>query len=105
MSIDQLREVAQWVPFFSLMNRNSEPPGPWTHPLTIRLMEAAIIGAIVLYGTVQATETKLDHLGEQLKQVREEVSEVRQQLRMAEQELWRRKGLEKLRFAAWHWTR
>lgn len=100
MSIDQIREVAQWVPFFSLMNRNPEPPGPWAHPLTIRLMEAAIIGAVVLYGTVQTTQAKLDYMAQQLNQVREDVSEVRQQLRLTEQELWRRKGLEKL---AWQW--
>ena len=99
MPLDQIREAMQWLPFFSLMNRNSTSAprdGPWTHPLTIRLIEAAIIGGVVLYGTVQATETKLNYIGQQLEQVRAEVQEIRQQLRLAEQELWRRRGLEKL---------
>lgn len=98
MPLDSLREMMQWLPFVSLMNRNpsAHGAGPWSHPLTIRLLEAAIIGGVVLYGTVQATETKLDHLGEQLQQMRAEVQEIRQQLRVAEQELWRRRGLDKL---------
>jgi hypothetical protein len=98
MPLEQLREMMQWLPFFSLMNRNSTGHGasPWTHPVSVRLIEAAIIGGVVLYGTVQATETKLNYIGQQLEQVRAEVQEIRQQLRLAEQELWRRRGLEKL---------
>lgn len=98
MPLDQLREVMQWIPFVGLMNRNAAKGSEsmWSHPLTVRLIEAAIIGGVVLYGTVQATEQKLNHIGEQLHQVRAEVKEIRQQLRLAEQELWRRRGLEKL---------
>ena len=88
------------MPFLGLMNKSASQPGAWSHPLTIRLAEAAIIGGVVLYGTVQATETKLTHLDMQLQQIRAEVVEMRQQLRVAEQELWRRHGLDKL---VWQW--
>jgi outer membrane murein-binding lipoprotein Lpp len=101
VNLDNLKEVAQWMPFLAMVRRNpNEPTGPWSHQLTVRLLEAAIIGGVVLWGTVQTTQAKIDHMTQQLSQVREDVAEMRQQLRSAEQELWRRKGLDKL---VWQW--
>ena len=72
----------------------------WSHPLTVRLMEAAIIAVIVMYGTVQSAEVKLTHIHLQLQEVKQEVHEMRQHLRQVERETWRRNGLEKL---VWQW--
>lgn len=95
---DHLREAVQYVPFLSLVNRprEAEGKGMWTHPLTVRLLEAAIIAGIVMYGTVQSAEVKLSHIHLQLQELKSEVHEMRQQLRVVEQEQWRRKGLDKL---------
>ena len=98
MNMDHMREAMQWMPFFGLMNKTKADGSMLQHPLTIRLAEAAIIGAIVMYGTVQKTELKLHHLDEQMTELREETAEIRKQLRLAEQELWRREGLNKLGF-------
>jgi len=99
MSVDQLREAMQWVPFLGLINKQKVDGSMLQHPLTIRLAEAAIIGAVVMYGTVQKTELKLEHLNNQITELREETGEIRKQLRLAEQELWRREGLNKLHMA------
>jgi hypothetical protein len=99
MTTDQVREAMQWMPFLGLMNKTKADGSMLQHPLTIRLAEAAIIGAVVMYGTVQKTEIKLEHLNSQISQLREETTEIRKQLRIAEQELWRREGLNKLHLA------
>ena len=96
MSLDNLREAMQWMPFLGLINREKADGSMLQHPLTIRLAEAAIIGLVVMYGTVQKTELKLEHLNSQITELREETGEIRKQLRLAEQELWRREGLNKL---------
>lgn len=96
MTTDQMRGAMQWVPFLGLVNRTRSDGRMLQHPLTIRLLEAAIIGAIVMYGTVQRTELKLSHLETQMIELREEAAEIRAQLRLAEQELWRRHGMDKL---------
>ena len=96
---DSLREALQWVPFLGLVTRQRADGTLIAHPLTIRLLEAAIIGAVVMYGTVQRTEIKLEALQGQIAHLRDETAQIRQQLRLAEQELWRRKGLDKLRYA------
>lgn len=69
------------------------------HPLTVRLAEAAIIGAIVLYGTVQQAEQRMHNLEAKITELQEDTKEIRQQLRLAEQELWRRNGLDKMHLA------
>jgi hypothetical protein len=99
MTTDQVREAMQWMPFLGLMNKTKADGSMLQHPLTIRLAEAAIIGAVVMYGTVQKTEIKLEHLNSQITELRDETREIRKQLRIAEQELWRREGLNKLHLA------
>jgi hypothetical protein len=94
-----LREAIQYVPFVSLANSPIEEQrgaSMWTHPLFVRLLEAAIIAGVVLYGTVQSATQHITTLREDLIEVKVELKEIRSQLRMAEQELWRRKGLDKL---------
>lgn len=105
MTTDQVREAMQWMPFLGLMNRTKADGSMLQHPLTIRLAEAAIIGAVVMYGTVQKTEIKLENLNNQITQLREETSEIRKQLRLAEQELWRRDGMNKLQFTGGTYVR
>lgn len=96
MSVEGLKEALQWVPFLGLVTKANGSGSVLQHPLTIRLAEAAIIGLIVMYGTVQQTQLKLEYLNDQVLELRRETSEIRKQLRMAEQELWRREGLNKL---------
>lgn len=96
MSVEGLKEALQWVPFLSLVTKSNGSSSVFQHPLTIRLAEAAIIGLIVMYGTVQQTQLKLEYLNDQVLELRRETSEIRKQLRMAEQQLWRREGLNKL---------
>jgi len=106
VSVDQLREALQWVPFLGLINKQKVDGSMLQHPLTIRLAEAAIIGLVVMYGASQKVELKLTHLEGEIMKLRAESAEIRQQLRLAEQELWRRKGLDKLRYAGGApWTR
>lgn len=98
MPLDHLRELIQYVPFLSLANRPTEAGGKTllTHPLTVRLLEAAIIAGIVLYGTVQSAEVRLAHIHLELQELKQEVHEIKAQLRLVEQEQWRRRGLDKL---------
>jgi hypothetical protein len=98
MPWESVRELMQFVPFLSLANRPKEQEGKTllTHPLTVRLMEAAIIAGVVLYGTVQGAEVKLQHIYLELQELKQDVNEIKQQLRLVEQEQWRRRGLDKL---------
>lgn len=94
---DLLREGAQYVPFLSLVNKQADQPEQvWKHPLTVRLLEAAIIGAVVMYGTVQGAQQQIEQIGVDLQEMRLELKEVRAQLRLVEQEQWRRNGIDKL---------
>lgn len=100
---DQIRDFIQYIPFMSLMNKPHEAEGPsmWKHPLTVRLMEAAIIATIVMYGTVQSAEVKMSHIYLQVQEIKQELHEIKHQLRLVEQEQWRRDGMNKLNFATW----
>jgi len=95
MSVEGLKEALQRVPFLGMVTKPNSG-SVFQHPLTIRLAEAAIIGLIVMYGTVEQTQLKLEYLNDQVLELRRETTEIRKQLRMAEQELWRREGLNKL---------
>lgn len=99
MTTDQVRTAMQWMPFLGLVNKKRADGAMLKHPLTIRLAEAAIIGAVVMYGTVQKTELKLSHLEAQIIELRQDATEIRKQLRLTEQELWRRDGMDKLHYA------
>lgn len=92
----------QWLPFVSLANRPAEVEGKtvWTHPLTVRLLEACIVAGVVMYGTVQTAGAKLEHIQAEIREVKAEIMELRQQLRAVEQEQWRRRGLDKLAWPA-----
>lgn len=99
ITLETLRELVQYVPFVSLANSPIEEQrgaSMWTHPLFVRLLEAAIIAGVVLYGTVQSATQTIGTLREDIAELKVEMKDIKQQLRMAEQELWRRKGLEKL---------
>jgi hypothetical protein len=99
MTLETLREIIQYVPFVSLANSPVEEKmgaSMWTHPLFVRLLEAAIIAGVVLYGTVQSATQTIGTLREDITELKVEMKDIKLQLRMAEQELWRRKGLEKL---------
>lgn len=98
MSPDDLKEAVTWLPFVGLTQhaRTRSDGTMLTHPLTVRLAEAAIIGAIVLYGTVQQAEQRMHNLETKISELQEDTKEIRQQLRLAEQELWRRNGLDKM---------
>lgn len=96
MSPDGVKEAATWLPFVGLTQRARSDGAMLRHPLTVRLAEAAIIGAIVLYGTVQQAEQRMQSLDAKITQLQEDTKEIRRQLRLAEQELWRRNGLDKM---------
>ena len=96
LSLDDVKEAATWLPFVGLTQRARSDGTMLSHPLTVRLAEAAIIGAIVLYGTVQQAEQRMQSLDAKITQLQEDTKEIRQQLRLAEQELWRRNGLDKM---------
>ena len=96
LSPDDVKEAATWLPFVGLTQRARSDGTMLSHPLTVRLAEAAIIGAIVLYGTVQQAEQRMQSLDAKITQLQEDTKEIRQQLRLAEQELWRRNGLDKM---------
>lgn len=96
MSLDDLKEAVTWLPFVGLTQRARSDGTMLTHPLAVRLAEAAIIGAIVLYGTVQQAEQRMRNIEAKITELQEDTKEIRQQLRLAEQELWRRNGLDKM---------
>lgn len=96
MTTEGLREAATWLPFIGLTQRVRSDGTMLQHPLTVRLLEAAIIGAVVLYGSVQQAEQRMAHLEAKITEIQEDAKEIRQQLRLAEQELWRRNGLDKM---------
>lgn len=100
MNVNDLRELAQYVPFLSLINQNhstNEREGDgmepfWRHPLVVRLLESVIIGALVMYGSVQKITLELDYVKRQAAEIMVRVEATSQNLRRIEQEQWRMRG-------------
>lgn len=100
MNVNDLRELAQYVPFLSLINQNPQTTERerggmdpfWRHPLFVRLLESVIIGAVVMYGSVQKITLELDYVKRQAAEIMVRVEAHSQNLRRIEQEQWRMRG-------------
>lgn len=64
----------------------------WRHPLFVRLLESVIIGAVVMYGSVQKITLELDYVKRQAAEIMVRVEAHSQNLRRIEQEQWRMRG-------------
>lgn len=96
----ELREIAQFLPFLSLINKNTaEATGVahvWKHPLTVRLIEACIIGALAMYGSVQGLQQELRFIRDQNAKIEQRIDKLEAVVRSVEQDNWRRRGMESL---------
>lgn len=60
------------IPFLGLITN----PGAAT-PIIMRLVEACIIGAVIMFGTVQAIGTDIDWIKAELHEVKQDIKELR----------------------------
>ena len=72
---EQLTQLVDWVPFIGLAIGNPEH-----QPVITRLIEAAIIGVVVMYGTVQATGARIDGLEQRVQEVKAELGTIRRDI-------------------------
>lgn len=77
------RELLQFVPFLSLINVNKSDEADgramWQHPLLVRMVEAAIIAGIVMYGTVSRLEVRLEHVETMARDVQADIKDLRRE--------------------------
>lgn len=76
-AMDHWRHVVESLPFIGLM---AGGPGPHQSPALTRLIEAAIIGGIVLYGTVQVLDAQIKAVHSDLTEIKKSQSELRHYL-------------------------
>ncbi|MDP1586316.1 MAG: hypothetical protein Q8M07_01110 [Prosthecobacter sp.] len=80
-------DVAQYIPFIGLA-----VGGHQQQPIVTRLIESAIIGGVVLFGTVQVLGERIDHLKNQVTELRTEQAGMRMtisDLRVAQAQMGR----------------
>ena len=78
------KELIQYIPFIGLAAQGMQQHAG--NPVVTRLMEAAIIGAIAMYGTVQVLSAEIKGLSVQvseLKQDQKKMQDTITQLRVA----------------------
>lgn len=96
--MNELREIAQFLPFLSLLNKNDEATAGvahvWKHPLTVRLIEAAIIGTLAMYGSVRGLEQELRYIRDYAQRIEQRIEKLESVVRQVEQDNWRRRGME-----------
>lgn len=63
-----MKDLLQYVPFIGLAVQGAQSHA--ANPAVTRLAEAAIIGAVTMYGTVQVIGTKVDVLQAQVHEVK-----------------------------------
>jgi hypothetical protein len=69
-------EFLQWIPFIGLAVKS---PGA-QHPLVIRLLEAAIIGAVVTWGTVQVLSNDIRWIRDSIAQQNQRIDRLESHL-------------------------
>jgi len=88
------REAAHWVPFVGLINRvprAQDGVKVFKSPLGVRLTEALIIGAVVMYGSVEAAKRETAYLRDQIVELKTQVSVIREKQYQMEIDTWRNK--------------
>lgn len=73
--IQRLAEHASAIPFIGMMTKRAEG-----QPIITRLIEAAIIGGVVMYGTVQAVSKDIIWLKSGLTEVKSSIRDMRQEI-------------------------
>lgn len=67
---DKLHKIPEYLPFISLVNG--------THtPLVTRLVEAAILGGVITWGTVQVLGERIDNLAQTQREIKYEIKQIR----------------------------
>ena len=69
---DQINSFLHYIPFVGLMAGKAQQHSP----IVTRLVEAGIIGAVLLYGTVQILGTDIDWLKKEMQQMNGRISQV-----------------------------
>jgi hypothetical protein len=80
----------RWIPFGNLVV-TSEGRAMWKHPLIVRLAEAAIIGAVVMWGVVERTQIHVEGLREDVARIERMVEGVRSDMRALERDVFPRR--------------
>lgn len=72
---ENLHDFLQYIPFIGLALQDATNN---THqPIVIRLIEAAIIGGIVMYGTQQVMAERMDGFEDRLIEVKQDIKQIR----------------------------
>ena len=85
-------EFLRLVPFLGLLAMSDEQEREknlLTHPLIVRLAEAAIIGGLVVWATVQQVEMRVDVMTRDIQGVAAQIEKLDSRLRLIEQTAWR----------------
>ena len=72
---ESLIKVIDYIPFFGLAVGNNTAG---TTPIVTRLIEAAIIGAVIMYGTVQVLGERIDNIATVQKEMKQELRDFKQ---------------------------
>jgi hypothetical protein len=70
----------EWVPFACMVSGHTTPPSG-TKQFVTKMLEAGIIGGIILYGTVEVLGVKIEHHKEIQQEFKEEVKGEFQEVR------------------------
>ena len=76
MNTDLLKEIAQHIPFVSMAVMPVAATGKVPMFVT-RLMEAAIIGGIIMFGTVKTLEHDLAAMSNTIQEIKADMKEIR----------------------------
>ena len=69
---DQINSITHYIPFIGLMTGKAQQHSP----IITRLVEAGIIGAVLLYGTVQILGTDINWLKKEMEQMNGRIGQV-----------------------------
>lgn len=69
---DHLNSFTSYIPFIGLMVGKAQQQSP----IVTRLIESAIIGAVLLYGTVQILGNDIDWLKKEMSQINGRIEQV-----------------------------
>ena len=59
--MEHAKHVAEYTPFLCMVAGGNDPSSG-TKNIIMKLLEAAIIGGIIMYGTVQVIEVRMDYI-------------------------------------------
>lgn len=74
---DQLHGFLQYMPFIGLAVKSTNFQEHPTRSLVVRLLEAGIIGAVVLYGSVQINSSRIEDLRETVNEMKQDQRDMR----------------------------